>query len=113
MPVFFLSIGLGLRHSWLGSWSIALGLISGISMFFCSLFSEWLELRSPPGTRAYSGRWGFDPDDALYLMAPLAWLGWLSAILVGASVGATAMMIITGVRLQRLRRASLPSPTVA
>lgn len=102
---FFLSIGFGLRHSWLGYWSIALGLISGISMFLISLFSEWLELRSPPGTRTYSGKWGFDPDDVLYLMAPLAWLGWLSAVLVGASIGATAMMIIIGVRLQRLRRA--------
>jgi phosphatidylglycerophosphate synthase len=103
---FFVSIGIGLRHSWLGSWSVPLGLISGGSMFLGSLFAEWLELRSPPGTRAYSGRWGFDPDDALYLMGPLAWLGWLSPILVGASVGATAMMLITGIRLQRLRRAS-------
>jgi archaetidylinositol phosphate synthase len=103
---FFLSIGLGLRHSWLGGWSIALGLISGFSIFLSSLFSEWLELRSPPGTRAYSGRWGFDPDDALYLMGPLAWLGWLSVVLMGASVGATLMMIITGVRLLRLRRSS-------
>jgi archaetidylinositol phosphate synthase len=104
---FFVAIGLGLRNGWLGGWAIGLGLISGLSMFLCSLFSEWLELRSPPGTRAYSGRWGFDPDDALYLMGPLAWLGWLSAILVGASVGATAMMIITGVRLMRLRRKDL------
>lgn len=51
---FFLSIGVGLRHSWLGGWSVGLGMVSGISMFFCSLFSEWLELRSPPGTRAFS-----------------------------------------------------------
>jgi archaetidylinositol phosphate synthase len=101
---FFVSIGVGLRHSWLGDWSIWLGLVSGVSMFLCSLFAEWLELRSPPGTRAYSGKWGFDPDDALYLMAPLAWLGWLSGILVGATVGATAMMFITGFRLLRLRR---------
>ena len=56
------------------------------------------------GTRAYSGRWGFDPDDALYLMGPLAWLGWLAPILIGASIGATAMMIISAVRLARLRR---------
>ncbi len=61
-----------------------------------------LERRSPPDTRAYSGRWGFDPDDALYLMAPLAWLGWLAPILVGAAMGATAMMVITGLRLRRL-----------
>ncbi len=48
-------------------------------MFLCSVFSEWLELRSPPGMRAYSGIWGFDPDDALYLMGPLSSLqdlGW-------------------------------------
>jgi phosphatidylglycerophosphate synthase len=102
--LFFICIGFGLRHSWLGSWAIVLGLLSGGSMLLVSLFSEWLELRSPPGTRAYSGRWGFDPDDALYLMGPLAWLGWLSPVLVGAAIGATTMMVITGVRLLRIRQ---------
>ncbi len=100
----FVALGIGLRHSWLGSWSLPLGLISGASMLLVGLFSEWLELRSPAGTRAYSGRWGFDPDDALYVIGPLAWLDWLAPILVGASVGATTMMLITGVRLMRLRR---------
>ncbi len=101
---FFLAIGIGLRQSWLGHWSLELGLLTAVSMFLCSVFAEWLELRSPPGTRAYSGKWGFDPDDALYLMGPFAWLGWLGPILIGASVGATAMMFITGLRLLRLRR---------
>jgi archaetidylinositol phosphate synthase len=106
--LFFVSIGIGLHQSWLGSWSIPLGVISGAALLLCSLFSEWLEVSSPPGTRAYSGRWGFDPDDALYLMGPLAWLGWLAAILIGTSVGATAMAVIIGVRLLRLRRGNLP-----
>ncbi len=97
--VFFVSIGIGLRHSWLQAWAIPLGLLSGASMLGCSVFAEWLERRSPAGTKAYSGRWGFDPDDALYLMTPLAWLGWLAPILVGASVGTTLMMVITGLRL--------------
>lgn len=103
--LFFICIGFGLRHSWLGSWSITLGLVSGASILLASLFSEWLERRSPPGTKAYSGKWGWDPDDALYLMGPLAWLGWLSPILVGAAVGATLMMFITAVRLLRARQA--------
>jgi archaetidylinositol phosphate synthase len=102
--LFFLSSGIGLYQSWLGGWSIVLGLISAAAMLLCSVLSEWLEAASPPGTRAYSGRWGFDPDDALYLMGPLAWLGWLAPILIGASIGATAMMIISAVRLARLRR---------
>ena len=104
--LFFVAIGFGLRNSWLGAWSIPLGVISGMSILLASLFSEWLERRSPVGAKGIPGKWGFDPDDALYLMGPLAWLGWLSPILVGASVGATIVMIITGVRLQRLKRAA-------
>ena len=104
--LFFMAIGLGLRNSWLGAWSIPLGVISAVSILLGSLFSEWLEHRSPTGTKSIPGKWGFDPDDALYLMGPLAWLGWLSPILVGASVGATAVMIITGMRLLRLKRAA-------
>ena len=104
--LFFVAIGFGLRHSWLGEWSIPLGVISGLAILLGSLFSEWLERRSPTGTKGISGKWGFDPDDALYLMGPLAWLGWLSPILVGASVGATVVMLIQGVRLLRLKRAA-------
>ena len=102
--LFFAAIGVGLRQSWLGSWSIPLGVTAATSIVLCGTFSEWLERRSPPDTRAYSGRWGFDPDDALYLMGPLAWLGWLSPILVGAAIGATVIMVITAVRLRQLRR---------
>jgi hypothetical protein len=99
-----------LRNSWLGPWAIPLGVLSGVSILLASLFSEWLEWRSPAGTKAISGKWGFDPDDALYLMAPLAWLGWLGPILVAASVGGTAAMLILGIRLLRVRRegAGLP-----
>ena len=102
--LFFVSIGIGLRTSWLGNWAIAIGLLDGAALFLCNVFSEWLEQRSPPNTRAYSGKWGFDPDDALYLMGPLAWLGWLVPVLVGAAFGTTFMMTLTGVRLLRLRR---------
>jgi archaetidylinositol phosphate synthase len=101
----FVAMGIGLRGSWLGYWSIPLGLIGGASMLLCSLFCEWLLLRSPTSTKPYSGRWGFDPDDALYLLGPLAWLDWLNLVLIGTALGASAMMLVTGIRVQRLRRA--------
>jgi len=100
--LFFVAIGIGLRHSWLGAWAIPLGLVAGIALAVCSGWSELLEAGQAHTERAYSGRWGFDPDDALYLMAPFAWLGWLAPVLIGASVGATLMMTITGIRLRRL-----------
>ncbi len=99
--LFFAAIGFGQKRSWLGRWSAPLGLVSAGSLLLCNIFSERLEQRSPAKARAYSGRWGFDPDDALYLMGPLAWLGWLSPVLAAASVGTTSMMILTGLRLGR------------
>jgi phosphatidylglycerophosphate synthase len=102
--LFFVAVGIGLRGSWLGGWAIPLGLLSGACLLLASLFAVWIEQRSPPGEKAYGGRWGFDPDDALYLMAPLAWLGWLSPILVGAAFGTTIMALITATRLRRMVR---------
>ena len=96
------AIGVGLRGSVLGHAAIALGLLSGASLYICGVWSEALERRQGPGTKAYAGAFGFDPDDLLYLLAPMAWLGWLLPILVGASIGATAMMLLTGWRLRRL-----------
>lgn len=104
--LFFVAIGIGLHQSWLGTWSIALGAISGLAMLLCGLFCEWFELAS--STRAYSGRWGFDPDDGMYLMAPFAWLGWLPLVLIGSSIGTTVMMIIVAVRLSKLHRPDAP-----
>ena len=102
--LFFISIGIGLRHGWLGHWAVPLGVLSGAALLGCNVVSERLERRSPAGTRAYGGRWGFDPDDALYLMAPLAWLGWLVPVLLGAAAGTTVMLILTAWRLNRMMR---------
>lgn len=101
-PVFFVAIGIGLRHSFLGHWAILLGLLSGASLYLCGYWSEALERRQNFTVKAYTGAFGFDPDDLLYLLAPLAWLDWLMPILLGSAVGATAMMVLTGWRLRRL-----------
>jgi archaetidylinositol phosphate synthase len=99
--LFFVGVGFGLRHAALGSWAIALGLLSGVSMLLLLTFAEWLEQGNPAGGKVVAGRWGFDPDDALYLLGPLAWLGWLSPILVAASVVTTVVMILMGIKLLR------------
>ncbi|MBV9568989.1 MAG: CDP-alcohol phosphatidyltransferase family protein [Hyphomicrobiales bacterium] len=102
---FFLAIGVGLRDSRLGTWAIPLGLLAGAALFLCMWWSELLERRSQPNTRAYGGRWGFDPDDALMLMAPFAWLGWLAPILIGAAAIAPLVAVVTGIRLLRFKTA--------
>lgn len=103
--LFFVAAGFAVRDGWLRPFAVPLGLLGGVSMMMCGWWSELLERASPAGTKAYDGVAGFDPDDALYLMGPLAWLGWLSPVVLGAALGATAMMMLTGLRLRRLVRA--------
>jgi archaetidylinositol phosphate synthase len=101
--LFFVGIGFGLRGSWLGFWSIPLGMLSAVSMLLTLMFAEWVERHSPTGAKVVGSKWGFDPDDALYLLGPMAWLGWLSPILVAASIVTTFTMLIIGLRFLRVR----------
>jgi archaetidylinositol phosphate synthase len=99
---FFVAAGIGLRHSTLGEDAVWLGIWTGLSLVLCANWSEQLERRACPGTKAYAGAFGFDLDDLLYLFAPILWLGWLVPLLVGGSLGGTCMMVLTGWRLRRL-----------
>jgi archaetidylinositol phosphate synthase len=99
---FFIAAGIGLRQSSLGADAVWLGLWTGLALFLCGTWSEQLERRERPGTKAYAGAFGFDLDDLLYFIAPIIWLGWLVPLLVGGSLGSTCMMMITGWRLRRL-----------
>jgi phosphatidylglycerophosphate synthase len=101
-PVFFVAIGVGLRYSMLGDLAIPLGIIAGGSAFLGAYWSKALERRQGLEIKAYSGAFGFDLDDLLYLFAPLAWLGWLMPILVGAAIGGSFMALLTLWRLYRL-----------
>ena len=104
--LFFFAIGVGLRGSFLHAWAIPLGVLAAAGLLLSNRWSEMLEVRTGRVARAYSGRWGFDLDDLLYLMGPFAWLGWLAPILVGAVVGAGGFALATLLRLRRL-----PAPT--
>jgi hypothetical protein len=68
-------------------------------MLGISLCSESLEVDGGPPV--LGGAWGFDPDDAFYLMAPLAWLGWLLPILLAAAVVTPVIAIALGIRVLR------------
>lgn len=98
---FFIALGAGLRASELGGVAIALGIWTGAALYICGAWSEALERLDGPGSKAYAGAFGFDPDDLLYLLAPIVWLGWRAALVVVASIGATVMMLLTGWRLRR------------
>jgi len=108
-PAFFVALGIGLRESSWGGVAVALGLWTGVALWASAYWSEALERLEGPGTKAYSGAFGFDPDDLLFLLAPIVWLGWGAQLLAAACFGVTVMMLLTGWRLWRLsaRRSDL------
>ena len=121
--LFFLAIGVGLRHASLfghdlALWTIALGALSSAALLLCNWMSEIYEARLPDDSRIWAGAWGFHPDDALYLLGPAAWLGWLLPILLAAAAGTTGMAVVIAIRLARLPRPTggadaLPRPVPA
>jgi archaetidylinositol phosphate synthase len=98
---FFVALGLGLRESAWGGVAVALGLWTGAALYLCGYWSEELERLEGSGRKAYSGAFGFDFDDTLYLLTPILWLGWRAQLLVGACLGATFMLLLTGWQVWR------------
>ena len=99
----FVAAGIGLRHGWLGAWAPVLGLLATVSMLVCWVVGEWYQKLEGSGAKAYAGRWGFDLDDGLYLIAPLIWFGAMSFVIVGASVTTSIMAVVILVRYARLK----------
>lgn len=99
--LFFLGIGIGLRHGVLGPWTIAMGALAGATIVAASILSELLEKQRADGVKAYAGYGGFDFDDVLYLFAPVAWLDWLFPLLIGAAIGGPVFALLTWYRLLR------------
>jgi archaetidylinositol phosphate synthase len=104
----FLGAGIGLRHSSLGESAVALGILTCGSMLLVMWSSELFERLSAPGVKAFGfkGVKRFHPDDALFLLAPFTWLGWLVPILVAASVCTPIFATAITVRYFLLKRRS-------
>ena len=104
----FLGAGMGLRDSSLGQFAAPLGILSCGSMLVVMWNSELLERLSPPGVKAFDfkGVKRFHPDDLLFLLAPLTWLGWLVPILAASSVCTPIFAIVITIRYVLLRRST-------
>ncbi len=99
----FAAAGIGARHGWLGVWAAPIGALATVSMLVCWVVGEWYQQLEGSGQKAYAGRWGFDLDDGLYLIAPVIWLGLMGIVVVGAAVATSVMAVIILIRYRRLR----------
>ncbi|RMF96398.1 MAG: CDP-alcohol phosphatidyltransferase family protein [Gammaproteobacteria bacterium] len=86
----FIGIGYGLARAGLNPDGAWLGLLAGASIALIFAVVGWLDSR---GQQAVAGGGGFDPDDALFIVGPLAWLGWLDGLLLAAAIGAPLFLV--------------------
>jgi phosphatidylglycerophosphate synthase len=101
--LFFVGIGIGLRDSTLGYWSIIMGLTAAAGVVAAEILAEIIDqAQKNTGEKAYEGFAGFDFDDVMYLFAPLVWLGWQYPFLIGASFGAPAFALLTWYKSKKL-----------
>ena len=102
----FLGIGIGLANGPLGLWAIGLGAAGAAAALISLVLNLDLDrgLQLADGaTVGYPGMAGFELEDGVYLIAPIAWLGWLTPFFVAAGIGAVVYCLWTFGRLARLR----------
>ena len=80
-------------------------------MIVCWVVGEAYQQARGTPEKAYAGRWGFDVDDGLYLIAPLIWLHLMSFVLAGAAIATFILAVVIVVRLRRLQSRAMRDAT--
>ncbi len=89
----FVGMGIGLRHGPLGDWAVPLGVAASLAVVATMSVRIWIEVRE--GTEAVKQRSiaGFEPEDTLYIIGPVTWLGYDPLFLVAAGIGAPLFLL--------------------
>lgn len=91
----FVGIGVGLRDSVLGMWAPWLGLLAGLAVAGIFIVVMLLHnVGSKPGV-AFNYPHGFDFDDALFVIGPVAWLNGLLPLIIAAAIGAPLFLLFS------------------
>jgi len=107
-----IGIGIGLRDGALGQWAPVLGAVAGLSVAAIFALVYRIDTLLPAGRSAVPSAAGFDADDVLFAVAPIAWLGWLQPFLIAAAVGAPLAAVSALAILAALRRAQRSNTVV-
>jgi phosphatidylglycerophosphate synthase len=99
----FVGLGVGLRGGPLGWWALPVGLLTCAAVgaiYWVIIKIERLEVVPVP---VLTGGAGFAADESLYLVGPIAWLGWQQPFLLLSFLGAPLFAAWLWLRYRRLR----------
>jgi phosphatidylglycerophosphate synthase len=106
----FVGLGIGLRGGWLGTWAPIAGGIAAGSVAAIFVIRVFLEETAGRALVAQDNWGGFEPEDALYVVGPVAWLGALSSFLLAAAVGTPLFLLWVAWCAAARRSATAPAP---
>jgi phosphatidylglycerophosphate synthase len=102
----FASLGIGLAQGPLGGWALLLGAAGTASALLSLVLNLKLdreEALAEGDAIGYPRLAGFELEDGIYLLAPLAWLGFLTPFFVAAGIGAAVYCLWTLGRVVAVR----------
>lgn len=97
----FIGIGIGQKGGALGPWAIYLSLAAGVSIGLIFAIRNLVESRHGHEAIEQPSAAGFEIEDTLYLVGPLAWLDVLTPLILLAGLGAPAYLGLTFIRASR------------
>ena len=103
--LFFLGLGIGLRDAPFGLLALGAGVVAAINLFTLNHVAEAFD-STAEGEKILASKWGFDADDALYLLGPLLWFPpVVREVAAGLAAAATTFFLLLFLRrLAALRR---------
>lgn len=104
--LFFVALGLSVHHFHPLIAGVA-GLIGCGVQLLNGQVAERFDALSGDAGKVLGSRWGFDADDALYILGPLGWLPetWRFGVTLLAAIGTSVFLLLFLFRLRRLRAA--------
>lgn len=91
----FCGIGIGLEAGALGGWAVTLGFIAAISVAITVAVRLEMSRRYGHDAIDQPNWFGFELEDIMYLVGPIAWLDGLDIFLLLASIGIPIFMLMT------------------
>ncbi|MHA1538215.1 MAG: CDP-alcohol phosphatidyltransferase family protein [Alphaproteobacteria bacterium] len=89
----FVGAGIGLSSGWLGVWAIVLGGLAGVSAAAIFGLRIGVEIRAGKEYVAQPNFLGFEPEDTLYIVGPVTWLGVLGPFVIAAGIGTPVFLL--------------------
>ena len=89
----FIGAGIGLSQSWLGVWAIPLGILAGISVAAIFSIRIGVEVKAGKDYVQQPNFLGFEPEDTLYIVGPVTWLGFLGPFVIAAGIGTPLFLL--------------------